>query len=228
VSTHLSTDDHDRRPSGRPRGTRDRILDAATELIHEVGLAHATTKAIAQRSGLAEGTIYKHFSSKEELFLQVLRERLPGFIDTLKALPERVGRGDLRDTVADTLRMAFDFYRDAMPMIGAMLAEPSLLASVRGAAQARSVGPYRGAEALAHYLAAERDAGRLPESAEPEPMASLLIGGCLHEAYLDAFANRERTARKVTELVGKLMDAVLPAPRETPARRPEAGQNNDA
>ena len=63
----------------RPAPTRDRILRAAMELVSEDGFRAATTAAIARRAGVAEGTLYRHFDSKDGLFVAVysgIKERL--------------------------------------------------------------------------------------------------------------------------------------------------------
>lgn len=48
-------------------GTRENLLKAASDLMREVGFEGMTTVQIAKRAGVAEGTIYRHFSSKETL-----------------------------------------------------------------------------------------------------------------------------------------------------------------
>ncbi len=53
--------------------TRERLLAAARELIEEGGYAAASVAAIAGRAGVAAGTLYRHFESKEELFVEVFR-----------------------------------------------------------------------------------------------------------------------------------------------------------
>lgn len=59
----------------RPRGsaTRERLLDAAVELLEEGGYAAASVAAITARSDVAAGALYRHFSSKSELFVEVFR-----------------------------------------------------------------------------------------------------------------------------------------------------------
>src|SRR5512147_2434156 len=47
--------------------TKDALLAAAAELMREVGFDAMTTAAVAKRAGVAEGTIYRHFQSKEAL-----------------------------------------------------------------------------------------------------------------------------------------------------------------
>ncbi len=62
-------------PPRRPRGgaTRERLLAAAIELLEEGGYAAASVAAIAKRSGVAAGTLYRHFPSKADLFVEVFR-----------------------------------------------------------------------------------------------------------------------------------------------------------
>ncbi|MGH8703738.1 MAG: TetR/AcrR family transcriptional regulator [Burkholderiales bacterium] len=54
-------------------GTRERLLRAAEEVMREGGWGVASVVAIAERAGVAAGTLYRHFSSKAELFVEVFR-----------------------------------------------------------------------------------------------------------------------------------------------------------
>ncbi|MES1260075.1 MAG: helix-turn-helix domain-containing protein, partial [Gemmatimonadota bacterium] len=47
--------------------TRDRLLEAARELFTTTGYHATTTPILAKRAGVAEGTIYRHFPSKQAL-----------------------------------------------------------------------------------------------------------------------------------------------------------------
>jgi len=74
-----------RLPEERPR----QILVAAFRTFAERGLANARLEDIARSAGVSKATIYLYFSSKEELFREVVRETVGGAIDeierTLKA-----------------------------------------------------------------------------------------------------------------------------------------------
>jgi AcrR family transcriptional regulator len=60
----------------RPRGgaTRERLLEAAVELLEEGGYAAASVAAISTRAGVATGALYRHFPSKADLFVEIVRE----------------------------------------------------------------------------------------------------------------------------------------------------------
>src|SRR6266700_1119573 len=49
--------------------TRKAILRAALELFAEKGFYHTTTKAISRQAGIAEGTLFNYFETKEDLAL---------------------------------------------------------------------------------------------------------------------------------------------------------------
>ena len=60
----------------RQAQTRRALLDAAAEVFIERGLQGASTEAIAERAGFTRGAFYSNFSSKEELFAEVLQDRV--------------------------------------------------------------------------------------------------------------------------------------------------------
>lgn len=57
-----------------PRTTRERLLRAARELTEEGGYAAAPVTAIAERAGVATGTLYRHWPSKGALFAELFRD----------------------------------------------------------------------------------------------------------------------------------------------------------
>lgn len=63
-----------RAPRVPAAGTRERLLQAASDLLDEGGYAAASVQAIAHRTGVSAGALYRHFPSKAELFVQVFRD----------------------------------------------------------------------------------------------------------------------------------------------------------
>lgn len=52
--------------------TKDVILATAKDMISEVGFHKATTANLAKTANISEGTIYRHFESKEDILLHIL------------------------------------------------------------------------------------------------------------------------------------------------------------
>ncbi|KXH87263.1 TetR/AcrR family transcriptional regulator [Sporosarcina sp. HYO08] len=64
------------------------ILDAAVIVIAENGFHQAQVSKIAKEAGVADGTIYLYFKSKEDILISVFREKLAIFIDNVAELME--------------------------------------------------------------------------------------------------------------------------------------------
>jgi AcrR family transcriptional regulator len=189
--------------------TRDRIVEAADRVMRTLGLARATTKEIARAAGFSEATLYKHFRDKEELFLCVLRERFPPFIATLQQLPERVGRGPVRETVTEVARTAMVFYEQVIPMAASLFSEPALLARHRDGLRRGGGGPHQGNRVLAAYLRAEQGLGRVSGRVNPEAAAALLLGACFQRAFLRDFVGEESISQSDEQFAEDLAQALL-------------------
>jgi len=169
--------------------TRDRIIDAAEQAIHEYGIAGATTKRIAAQAGCSEALLYKHFAGKEALFLAVLLERLPALQPALTELWARTGQGDLVANLAGFALAAVDFYTRAMPIAAGVTADPSLLNGFRAMLAEHGTGPHLPIAALAGLLGEEQRLDRLDPGLDPGAAAALLMGACFHRASLQTFVD---------------------------------------
>lgn len=168
--------------------TRDRILDGAVEVMRTRGLANTTTKEIARAAGLSEAMLYKVFRDKVDLFLGVLTERLPR-VAVLSEEPDgRVGRGTVREELRRLVSELLSFYLESFPIAASVFSDPNLLGRHREALRERDTGPHRVVEGVATYLAAEQRAGQVAPTARPDVMAELIVGACLHRAFLIRFA----------------------------------------
>jgi AcrR family transcriptional regulator len=152
--------------------TRERLLTAARELIEEGGYGSASVAAIAERAGVASGTVYRHFASKAELFLEVFRDVCTGEERAMRAAADEAG-----PAAVDRLEAVLvTFARRALQnrrLAWALLAEPvdQLVNAERLA--------YR--ERYASLVAAELRAaiadGEIPAQ-DVSFTAAALVGGC--------------------------------------------------
>lgn len=65
---------------------RRQVAEAALRTIAEDGVARFTSKAVASRVGISDGTLFRHFGNKEEIVLEAMRllevEIEAGLVDT--------------------------------------------------------------------------------------------------------------------------------------------------
>jgi len=59
-------------PKEPARDKKLAIINAAQTVIHEKGVTNATVDDIAQRAGVAKGTIYLYFKTKEDIFVEMV------------------------------------------------------------------------------------------------------------------------------------------------------------
>ncbi|MFI6205523.1 TetR/AcrR family transcriptional regulator [Streptomyces sp. NPDC051041] len=168
-------------PARKP--ARERVLDAAHHLMSTVGLARTTTKEIARAAGCSEAALYKHFASKEELFIHVLTERLPQLAPLLHGLAAEPGRRTLAENLTEIARQAALFYEQSFPIAASLYAETQLRRRHDDAMREVGKGPHLPIEGLTAYLRAEQAAGRVRADADPFAAASLLIGACAQRAF---------------------------------------------
>jgi AcrR family transcriptional regulator len=86
--------------------TRSLLLDAAEDVFAEKGFTAATLDDIAHAAGYTKGAIYKHFTTKEDLFLEVSDRYWRRYFDTfaeVMSTSEQVGARE-RDVIADRWR----------------------------------------------------------------------------------------------------------------------------
>ncbi|MEU9618612.1 MULTISPECIES: TetR/AcrR family transcriptional regulator [unclassified Streptomyces] len=164
---------------------RVRIVEAAHQLMLTIGLARATTKEIARAAGCSEAALYKHFPSKEELFVAVLKERLPKLTPLLKRLIVSPGAGErtVEQNLTEIARQAALFYEQSFPIAASLYAEPRLRQRHNDAMRELGTGPHVPIRGLDAYLRSEQAAGRVRADADTYAAASLLLGACVQRAF---------------------------------------------
>ena len=162
-----------RRRPGRPRRptTDDAITRAALDLLAERGFQAATIEAIAERARVGRNTIYRRWSSKEELIADALRELGTDF-DAWRA-------DDLYSLLLNWLRDFARTFSDALygRLLAGVLGELHRNPVFAAVYADRVVRPRR--EALLARLTEARDRGELRPDADVELVADLLGGALL-------------------------------------------------
>src|SRR5579885_551155 len=90
---------------------RQAILDAAREVFGELGYETATVRDIIRRTGLAAGTFYNYYRSKEEVFAALSDDGARRFAPILKSIRAQ-SHADFEVFVRRALEAYFEFLAD--------------------------------------------------------------------------------------------------------------------
>jgi AcrR family transcriptional regulator len=182
----------------RRLATRRRIVTAARELVARGGYAEAQVAAVAERAGVATGTVYRHFPSKADLFADVFREASQHEVDAVVA-----AAGDSAAGAATRIAAAVEtFARRALRgrrLAWALIAEP-----VDPAVEAERLvfrRAYR--DAFADVIESGVESGELPAQ-DPTTSAAALVGA-IGEALVGPVSPTAAT-RDPESLVASLRD----------------------
>ena len=161
---------------------RDKLLQAARTVFAEKGFSKATMSEIAQRAGVAHGTTYLYFKSKEALAAALTGELNQKFLQV--ALPA-LSQPDLKTGIADCVRAFFALCQAERDVL-------QILYVTLGVAQVESFQSENEADALviSNYLGlfAERMARGEMQRYEDAQSLFVLLVGLFNWVALQAFA----------------------------------------
>jgi AcrR family transcriptional regulator len=178
--------------------TRQRLLQAAQELIEEGGYGAASVAAIAERAGVASGTLYRHFASKQELFVEVFRSVCAREERAMRAASAEMASASAALRLEEVLGTFAERALRNPRLAWALIAEPvdPLVDAERLAYRERY------AEVIAEALRAGIEVGELPAQ-NVELTAAALVGGC-GEALVGPLSPLAGTSPSSEELVAAL------------------------
>ena len=107
--------------------TRRRILKAATEQFVHFGYRRASMSDIARRAGVAKGTLYLYFASKNDLMIGAIAQEKLDHLPRILEMLERDGPDQLHAYITMTARMV-----DFMPLAAAIIRGDHEIAAIFG------------------------------------------------------------------------------------------------
>ena len=157
-------------PSQRVQRTRERLLGAAAQQFAALGYSGATTRGIAEAAGVSELTLFRHFGSKKNLFMQAVQRHsaMPGIGAALAGRISGDPRQDLSLIGAHFLKTLIE-RREAILMT---LREAERLPEVR---QVAAQVPRQQRRMLANYLGSQIKQGKL-KALDASMLAQAFLG----------------------------------------------------
>lgn len=104
----------------RRRVTRERLLQASTDTLVELGAISFTTTAVVKRAGLSQGALFKHFPTKAELLSATVESVFSGLITQYEgeflartgSTDEAAGPAPLDDRLHAGLDLLWEVFQD--------------------------------------------------------------------------------------------------------------------
>ena len=201
--------------------TRERLVAAAKEVFEEDGFLEARISDIARRAGVAHGSFYYYFDSKEEVFREVaaaVDEHLSAPLTDVVLAPSSMPAAE---RLREAIRRHFESYQQEARILG-VIEEVSRyddeVASVRRAGQRRD------AAQIAESIRSRQRRGLTDPALDPDVVANALGALTLHfdEAWLvegTVSCSLDEAADQISRLVANIL-----APLRAASARSEDGR----
>jgi AcrR family transcriptional regulator len=192
----------------------ERILEAARAVFLEHGIA-ATTAEVARRAGVAEGSIFKRFATKGDLFRAAMQMDLdePEWLKTL--LMAREGE-DPRQVLMQVGMQAVDFFRRIIPLVMMQWSSGKHYGGVPEHLVGPSSPPLRALKALSAFIEREVRAGRMRRH-QPEIVARMIMGSIQSYVFFEILLRAQAkmplpVEEYLREIINVLWTGVAAAP----------------
>lgn len=204
-----------RRSRGRPRDPRadELIMKTALELFVERGVEGANFEQIAKRAGVAKVTIYRRWSSKDELLTQAFeraRTLVPEaeiWSSTDASAPQPDKR--LMDSWVSTFG-DMRFRAVLAQLIGSSISHPSLLETYRE----QYIRPRR--EYIRAALDRAKQDGQLAADADTDSVIDMVVGAAMYRMLIDptAAADPAATRRYLDNIIRQANRLLQPSDKD--------------
>jgi len=139
------------RSEDEKEGRRAAILDAARNYVAESGFDVVTMSGLARRAGLAKGTLYLYFRTKEELFLSLFTDLIHAVVDRFVAEATPGTVAERLTVIAGETPLFLPLFARLVAVIEANVADEPLFAAKR----AMRTESQRFASCLQHLLSCD-------------------------------------------------------------------------
>ncbi len=164
-----------RRTAVRPARTgdkRERILDAAVRVFAKKGFHATRVSEIAKTAGVADGTIYLYFRSKDELLVSLFEDRVERLLRFLHTeLPERATASDRLRRIIELQLGLLEGERDLAEVVTVIIRQSTKLMKEYAAPKFTAY-----LDAIARVVADGQATGELRDDLSPHLAARAIFG----------------------------------------------------
>lgn len=194
---------------------RERIILTAIEIIDELGIQGLSTREIAKRQGISEGTLFRHFKTKNDIVLAVLDNFSKYDADIFRSIGMKgLGPKEAIPYVMDVYATYYENYPaiTAMTQIyGVLLHEPDLSPKLTSILNNRK-------DYLKKVIDDCKGAGELKADADSEVLANIITGAFTTLCLAWRLTSCGFSLRQKTSLAVEMMMAAFSPPESKEER----------
>ncbi|KWT58988.1 TetR family transcriptional regulator [Streptomyces albus subsp. albus] len=187
------------------RDAREQLFDAAERVLLRDGPSALSSRAVTTEAGCAKGVLHRHFDDFDAFLAELVRDRIARMDGRAAALRDAAGTGTIVGHLTEALTELFGPV--AVAVVGLVTSRDELRARLRRTTPTGIPLLTEAAAALASYLAAERERGRIAPDADIDSLAPTLIGSG-HLLFADRMGERPEEAA-VRKVVAAVMGGVV-------------------
>jgi AcrR family transcriptional regulator len=204
----------------RPTQIQDQqILDAAREVFLEKGI-HATTSEVARRAHVGEGSIFKRYKTKAELFIKAMEHQVTAPF-WMRALSANLGKREPREALVEAGLEAIEALRRIVPLMMMSWSNQATVGGLPSLLDSPDPPPVRAVRMVTGYFEAEIRAGRLRRH-DPELLARVFVGSLHNYVFFEILLQRlQQVLQPPEKFVKGLVDLLWNgiAPEKAPPSR---------
>jgi len=195
------------------------ILDAARAVFLEKGIT-ATSAEVALRAGVSEGSLFKRFKTKGELFRAAMGVDPEELIAVMARLRERAGLGQVEDNLVEAGLATIKVFQGLFPFMMMSWSNPKMPGCLPDILSGDEPPPLRAQGLVAAYLEAEIRLGRI-RGITPRTIARAFTGALSAHVFSEILVGRTGgrpidSGEYVRDLVAALWGGMRPL--ELPVR----------
>ena len=188
------------------RDPREQLFGAAERILLRDGPTALTSRAVTAEAGCAKGVLHRHFEDFDAFLAELVLDRVDLVERQAAELRESAGTRTVADNITDALTALFESV--AVSIVALVTFRDELRARLRAVRHAGGLPVLtEAAAAIASYLTAERDLGRIAADAGIDTLAPTLVGAG-HLLFADrgsAPPGREAVRRMVVTVLAGAM-----------------------
>lgn len=196
------------RPSQSEDSSRTRILKAAQRLFASQGFDGTTTRDLAQAAGVAEGTLFRHFTNKKAILIEVATQ---GWVEILTDLLTELSEMGSYKAVAQVMKRRMWNFRKNADLMRVCFMEAQFHPDLRDRIQSEVIGKMTDVAEAFFQTAMDRGIYR---QTNPKIVAQVFLGmfavaGFSHNTLMEPDASPQVMQEMAEGLADIFLNGVL-------------------